>query len=130
MKLIRAGAAITAAAIVVAITSAAYATGAGTYTVDGHSPNGANPYRGTAVLTQTGQGTWHVHWQIGSEIYDGNGVGDSQAFAVSYSSGGQTGTALYVSDGKSGYRGVWAGSAAIEVGIETLTPAPTGPAKQ
>src|SRR5271170_14505 len=79
MKLVRARAATAAAAAVIALASAAHATGAGTYAVDGQGPNGANPYHGIAELTQTGQGTWHVHWQIGSEIYDGTGVGDSQA---------------------------------------------------
>ncbi|HKM64522.1 MAG TPA: hypothetical protein VJY39_18715 [Acidisphaera sp.] len=127
MKLVLARAATAAAMIAVAAT--AHATGEGTYTVDGQGPNAANPYHGTAELKQTGQGTWHMHWQIGTESWDGTGVGDSQAFAVSYSSGNQTGTALYVSDGKSGYRAIWAGSGDTQVGIETLTPAPAGAPK-
>jgi hypothetical protein len=112
------------AAAMIAPAAPACATGSGSYLVQGAGPGGASPYQGTAEVKETGQGTWRMHWQIGSQGWDGSGVGDAQAFAITFFSGNQAGTVLYVSDGKGGYRGIWAGLGATRVGIESLTPAP------
>ena len=127
MKLVLARAAL--AASVVALASAAHATGEGVYIVEGANPGGASPYHGQAELKQVGEGVWEMHRDMGDATYTGHGVGDSQATAITYHSGGQNGTVLCVTDGKGRYRGVWADDNGNQVGVESLTPATGGGTK-
>lgn len=100
----------------------AHAEGPGRYAVEGANPNGQGQYRGTAVLTQTGHGTWHMAWTIGTESFEGFGIGDSKLIAVTFSSGRTDGIAMYAAQADGSYHGIWSTREATATGIETLTP--------
>jgi hypothetical protein len=109
-------------ALILAWTAPAAAEGPGRYAVSGANPNGQGQYQGTAVLTQTGRGTWHMTWTIGTETFEGYGVGDTKLFSVAFSSGRAQGLAMYTLQPDGTYQGIWAAPTDTATGTETLTP--------
>ena len=88
---------------------------AGSYDVQGTSPDGST-YKGTATVTQTGQ-TFKVIWEIGNDKYTGTGIGDKDFLAISYTSGSESGLALYGADGGN-WKGVWTYAGGTKMGSE------------
>lgn len=106
-----------AAAILLCGVAAAFAADpTGTYDVQGTSPDGSK-YTGTATVTQTGQ-TFKVIWEIGSDKYTGTAIGNKDFLAVSYTSGNDSGLALYGADGGN-WKGVWTYAGGTKMGAET-----------
>jgi hypothetical protein len=66
----------------------------GHYKVEGKSPDGGDAYRGTAVVTKTGD-TYKVVWTIDGETYVGTAIANNDFIAISYKSGANTGLAMY-----------------------------------
>ena len=108
------------AAIVLFLTSTAYADPAGQYTVQGTNPGNSGGYRGTVTVEPTGE-TFKVTWVVGGERYVGTGIGDKNFLAVSYTSGKFSGLALYGADGQ-GWSGVWTYANGTRMGNEKWTP--------
>lgn len=102
-----------------ALASSAFARGPGNYTVKGINGPSGSGYTGSASLSQTGKDTWRITWRIGSQSWNGFGIGDGKIIAVNYSGQGTTGVILLIEkeDG-SGYEAAWANSGDREVGIE------------
>jgi hypothetical protein len=100
----------------------AAAEGPGRYAVSGANPNGGGAYTGSAVLTATGRGTWHMTWTIGAETFEGYGIGDAKLFSVAFSSGRAQGLAMYTLQPDGTYQGIWAAPNDTATGTETLTP--------
>jgi hypothetical protein len=116
------GFAVAALALACAWGQPAAAEGPGRYAVSGANPNGGGAYTGTAVLTATGRGTWHMTWTIGTETFEGYGIGDAKLFSVAFSSGRAQGLALYTLQADGSYQGIWAAPNDTATGTETLTP--------
>jgi hypothetical protein len=108
---------LAAAAFFAASAIAHAADPAGTYTVEGTSPDGGGTYSGELTITKTGD-TYKAVWTIGDETYVGTGLGAEDFITISYKSGGKTGVALYSHD-KGGWRGVWTYAGGTKVGTET-----------
>jgi hypothetical protein len=106
---------LVAAVLLWGITAAFAADPVGTYEVQGTSPDGST-YSGTATVTQTGQ-TYKVIWQIGDEKYDGTAIGNKDFLAISYTSGSNSGLALYGEDGGN-WKGVWTYAGGTKMGSE------------
>lgn len=100
----------------------ALAKGPGKYAVKGTNAGDKSDYSGTATLTKTGENTWRLVSVIGSDKFEGYGIGDDDIIAVTYSGGGNTAVALYVVQADGSYSGVWAFKGDTKVSIETLTP--------
>jgi hypothetical protein len=98
------------------VVTALAADPVGSYTIEGTNPGGKGTYSGTATVTKTGE-TYRVVWVVGGTRYVGTGIGDKNFLAVSYSSSGSSGLALYGADGGN-WTGVWAYSGAREMGAE------------
>jgi hypothetical protein len=115
----RAGAAIVGClALLIAFAGPASAQGPGDYVVKGKEASG-NSYSGSASLTQTGENTWRIVWRIGSQTWNGFGIGDGKVIAANFSGHGRTGVMLLVTEeGKPGYKSFWAYTGAKEVGSE------------
>ena len=88
---------VVAAALLWSVATAFAADPSGTYDVQGTSPDGSK-YTGTVTITQTGE-TFKMIWKIGRDTYRGTAIGDKDFLAVSYTSGSDTGLALYGADG-------------------------------
>lgn len=99
----------------------AQARGPGVYKVEGTNPGGNGTYSGRATITQTGESTWKIVWRIGSQSWEGWGIGDGKVIAVNYRSGGTTGVILMVESDDGGYHSVWANSGSTDVGAEVWT---------
>ena len=99
---------------------AAIADPVGQYTVQGTNPGSGSPYRGSVTVEQTGE-TFKVTWVDGGEKYVGTGIGDKDFLAVSYTSGKDTGLALYGANG-GGWAGVWTYANGTKIGSEKWTP--------
>jgi hypothetical protein len=108
---------LAAAALLWSVTIAFAADPTGTYDVQGTSPDGST-YSGTATISQTGQ-TFKVIWTIGSDKYTGTAIGNKDFLAVSYTSGSETGLALYGADGGN-WKGVWTYAGGTKIGSEIL----------
>ncbi|WP_127089296.1 hypothetical protein [Aquabacter cavernae] len=113
------GAAIVVAALAV---TPAMAKGPGKYGVKGTNGGDKSEYSGNATLTKTGENTWRLVSVIGSDKFEGYGIGDDDIIAVTYAGGGSTAVALYVAQADGSYSGVWAFKGDTKVSIETLTP--------
>lgn len=87
----------------------------GTYDVQGTSPDGST-YTGTATVAQTGQ-TYKVIWEIGDDKYIGTAIGNKDFLAISYTSGSQSGLALYGADGGN-WKGIWTYAGGTTMGSE------------
>ncbi|MGB6534816.1 MAG: hypothetical protein WBF58_02520 [Xanthobacteraceae bacterium] len=87
----------------------------GTYDVQGTSPDGSK-YSGTVTVTKTGQ-TFRVIWTIGSDEYNGTAIGDKDFMAISYTSGSESGLALYGADGGN-WKGIWTYAGGTSMGTE------------
>ncbi len=73
---------------------------------------------GTVTITETGQ-TFKMVWKIGSDTYTGTAIGDKDFLAVSYTSGNDTGLALYGADGGN-WKGIWTYAGGTKIGSEML----------
>lgn len=113
------GAAVLALALA---ATPALAKGPGKYAVKGTNAGDKSDYSGTATLTKTGENTWRLVSVIGSDKFEGYGIGDDDIIAVTYSGGGNTAVALYVAQADGSYSGVWAFKGDTKVSIETLSP--------
>ena len=102
----------------------ALAEGPGRYAVTGAGPAGHDPYKGTATLSKTGEGTWSIRWQIGKDAYSGAGVGDGRVIAASFKGAGTSGTILFTANPDGSYGGLWAYATGHALGTETLVPQP------
>jgi hypothetical protein len=105
----------------VLIATAAFADPVGRYVVTGTNPGGKSTYTGDVVVERTGD-TYRVVWDIGSAHYVGTGIGNKDFIAVSYSSGNQTGIALYADDGNGAWAGVWTYAGGKQIGTERWEP--------
>lgn len=94
----------------------------GVYSVVGTNPGGGGSYQGEVVVERTGD-TYRVTWNIGGTHYTGTGIGDGRFIAVSYTSGSESGLALYAASGPD-WQGVWAYAGGHELGTERFTRAP------
>ena len=99
----------------------ALARGPGVYNVEGTNPGGNGTYSGRATLAQTSESTWKITWRIGSQSWEGWGIGDGKVIAVNYRSGGTTGVILMIEKDGGGYESVWANSGSTAVGTEVWT---------
>jgi hypothetical protein len=88
----------------------------GTYTIEGTNPGNGSKYSGTVTVEKTGE-TFRVVWNVGGSRYVGTGLGDKNFIAVSYSSGSDTGLALYGEDGGN-WKGVWTYAGSRNMGTE------------
>ena len=102
------------------ITVMAFADPVGRYTISGTNPGNNSRYSGTVVVTRTGD-TYRVIWTIGSQQYEGTGIGDKDFMAVSYRSGSQSGLALYGASGNT-WRGIWTYAGGRQLGSEVWEP--------
>lgn len=109
---------------VVLAAAPALAEGPGRYAVSGAGPNGHDPYKGTATLSRSGEGTWSIRWKIGKDAYTGTGVGDGRVLAISFSGAGTRGTILFNANPDGSYAGVWAYTSGRGLGTESLVPSP------
>lgn len=89
----------------------------GDYEVVGTNPGREGSYRGTVTVTQTGE-TYRVVWQVGGETFVGTGIGNDEFIAVSYTSDGSTGLALY-GEQAGDWVGIWTYAGGREVGTES-----------
>jgi hypothetical protein len=78
----------------------------GRYDCEGTNPGKDTGYKCTVVVERTGD-TYSVKWN----------VGDKEFIAVSYSSGNQTGLALYAPEGDN-WQGVWTYAGGRRIGAE------------
>lgn len=108
---------VVAAALLWSVATAFAADPSGTYDVQGTSPEGST-YSGTVTITQTGQ-TFKMIWKIGGDTYRGTAIGDKDFLAVSYTSGSDTGLALYGADGGN-WKGIWTYAGGTKIGSEML----------
>ena len=108
---------VVAAALLWSVATAFAADPSGTYDVQGASPAGSK-YSGTVTITDTGQ-TFKMVWKIGSDTYTGTAIGDKDFLAVSYTSGSDTGLALYGADGGN-WKGIWTYAGGTKIGSELL----------
>jgi hypothetical protein len=104
-----------AAALLWSVIAAFAADPVGSYEVQGQNPDGSK-YSGTVSVRQTGQ-TYKVVWQIGNDRYDGTGIGNKDFLAVSYTSGKESGLALYGADGGN-WKGIWTYAGGTKIGAE------------
>jgi hypothetical protein len=105
------------AAILLWSTTAFAADPVGTYTIEGTNPGNGSKYSGKVTVEKTGE-TFRVVWDVGGSRYIGTGLGDKNFIAVSYSSGSDTGLALYGEDGGN-WKGVWTYAGSRNMGTET-----------
>src|SRR5882672_6469170 len=103
---------------VVLTGTAALADPAGKYDVAGTNPSGST-YSGTVSVQKTGD-TYKVTWNIGGTQYNGTAIGNDEFVAVSYTSGSNTGLALFGVDGD-GWKGIWTYAGGTKVGTEAWT---------
>ena len=103
---------------VVLTGTAALADPAGKYDVAGTNPSGST-YSGTVSVQKTGD-TYKVTWNIGGTQYNGTAIGNDEFVAVSYTSGSNTGLALFGADGD-GWKGIWTYAGGTKVGTEAWT---------
>ena len=103
---------------VVLAGTAALADPAGRYDVAGTNPSGST-YSGSVTVQKTGD-TYKVTWTIGGTRYNGTALGDDKFLAVSYTSGGDTGLALFGADGDE-WKGVWTYAGGTKIGAEAWT---------
>jgi len=114
--------AIAASAAAAIISTAAMAEGQGKYNVSGTNVKDKSQYEGTATFTKTGQMTWRVVEDIGSESFEGFGIGDGKVIAVSFASDGSNTVALFIANPDGSYSGSWADEGDTEISTETLKP--------
>jgi hypothetical protein len=88
----------------------------GDYRVEGNNPGGGAKYTGTVTVEKSGD-TYRVTWVVGSTRYIGTGIGDKNFLAVSYTSGNETGLALYGEDGGN-WVGIWTNAGGRTLGAE------------
>lgn len=110
---------ITAAALALSTTIAVAADPVGSYHVQGTNPGSGSPYSGTVTVERSGD-TYRVVWVVGNTRFIGTGIGNKDFIAVSYTSGNQTGLALYGEDGGN-WRGVWTFANGRNLGSEVWT---------
>lgn len=109
--------ALLAASLVV--IAPALARGPGNYAVKGKEGASGGGYTGASSLTQTGENTWRIVWKIGSQTWNGYGIGDGKIIALNFSGNGQSGVMLLVAkDDNSGYDAAWAYTGDKTVGYE------------
>jgi len=96
--------------------NAALADPVGRYDCEGTNPGKDTGYKCTVVVERTGD-TYSVSWKIGSDSFAGTGIGNKDFIAVSYTSGNQTGLALYAPDGNN-WQGVWTYAGGRRMGTE------------
>ena len=107
--------ALTIAALLWSATAFA-ADPVGTYRVEGNNPGGGSSYTGTVTVEKTGE-TYRVVWVVGDTRFVGTGIGNKDFMAVSYTSGKDTGLALYGEDGGN-WVGIWAYAGGRAMGKE------------
>lgn len=111
--------ALIAGCVAVVLTGmTAFAEPVGKYDVEGTNPSGST-YSGTVSVQKTGD-TYKVTWTIGGSQYNGTGIGNDEFIAVSYTSGGNSGLALFGEDGD-GWKGIWTYAGGTKVGTEAWT---------
>lgn len=123
-------------AAVVLGASLAHADPVGRYSVSGTNPDSGSTYKGTVVVTRTGE-TYRVVWKIGGTTYYGTGLGahyegdhyvvgpatpDDTVLSVGYVSSGTYGQAFYVLNDDGTWRGVWTYDGSNEVATEDWRP--------
>jgi hypothetical protein len=99
------------------VATACAADPSGKYDVQGTSPDGS-AYSVIVTITQTGQ-TFRMVWKIGRDTYTGTAIGDKDFLAVSYTSGSDSGLALYGADGGN-WKGIWTYAGGTKIGSEIL----------
>jgi hypothetical protein len=109
---------IAAAAAAFLLPAAASAQGPGQYRIKGVDARTKAAYSGTAQLSNTGNETWRIVWRIGSQTWNGHGIGDGKVLAVNYSGQGVTGIFLMIARGNGGYEAVWSYTGGTTVGSE------------
>ncbi|MBC7801568.1 MAG: hypothetical protein H7Z10_13175 [Gemmatimonadaceae bacterium] len=77
----------------------------GSYRVEGRNPGDGDAYSGTVQVSRTG-GTYRVVWLVAGQQFVGTGIGDAEFMAISYTSGGSTGLALFGARGGN-WDGAW-----------------------
>lgn len=112
-----------AAAVAACLASPALAQRAGSYAVDGQSPDGQR-YDGTAALEQTGGNTWRVTWNAGGGVARGVAIliPEGPLFVVGYAMERDIGVAVYAVQPDGSLRGTWTQGGGGGMGTETLTP--------
>jgi hypothetical protein len=103
---------------VVLTGTAALADPVGKYDVEGKNPSGST-YSGTVSVEKTGE-TFKVTWNVGGTKYIGTGIGNDEFIAVSYTSGGESGLALFGEQGDE-WKGVWTYAGGTKIGAEVWT---------
>ena len=88
----------------------------GRYDCEGTNPGKDTGYKCTVVVERTGD-TYSVKWNVGGNSFTGTGIGNKDFIAVSYSSGNQTGLALYAPEGDN-WQGVWTYAGGRKIGVE------------
>ena len=88
---------------------------AGSYDVSGANPDGS-AYTGIAEITVSG-GQIAVHWEIGSQTFDGTGQWDGETLTVVYDGG----TAVYERRAGGTLEGSWSPAGEVGAGTEVLT---------
>jgi hypothetical protein len=107
---------MTAAALMLSAGASFAADPVGSYRVQGTNPGSGSPYSGTVTVERTGE-TYRVVWVVGGTRFVGTGIGNKDFISVSYTSGNQTGLALYGEDGGN-WRGVWTFANGTSLGTE------------
>jgi hypothetical protein len=92
----------------------------GQYRVEGTNPSGRQ-YQGTAEITENGE-TYQIRWNIGpNETYEGVGILQEDALAVSFQSGQVSGVVVYQIQEGPKFVGRWAVMGDRKIKTETLT---------
>jgi hypothetical protein len=107
-----------AAAAFLLATTGAFAQMTGQYRVEGENPDGST-YKGSAAVEKTGD-TYRVTWNVAGERFVGTGIGSSEAIAIGYRSGSNTGIALLGKEGDR-YVVVWTYLNGRKLGTEKWT---------
>ena len=110
-----------AAALVLGLSSAAFAQNVGgRYEVRGTNLDGS-PYSGTAVITRTSNSTCRIRWSTGS-VSDGICMLANNSFAAAYRMEGVFGLVVYELRRDGRLDGVWTIADRSGAGTEVLTP--------
>jgi hypothetical protein len=94
---------------------------AGSYAVEGQSPDGST-YAGAVDLAPTSARTWLVTWRIGSDTAQGVGIVERNLLIVGYVLNGATGVAAYEPQPDGRLVGRWTQGRQGGLGTETWLP--------
>lgn len=94
---------------------------AGTYVVEGTSPDGS-AYAGQIYLQPTGIGLWRAVWRLGGTQIEGIGLQAGTTFSIAYVIENRPGIVAYEVRPDGVLTGQWSIAGTGDIGTETLTP--------